>query len=117
MTAGRGDDVAPPPGPGEFAIRYATKDAATGWRDLCKQAPGNALLAWEWMRADPAPHPPTDRHHQLKHKLATGVYQGQTLPQWQIEVTRGGRIWYLFDTKKRTCWLKEIHIGHPKATE
>ena len=39
------------------------------------------------------------------------------MPQWQFEVTGGGRIWYCFDDDKKTIWLTAVHIGHPKATE
>lgn len=117
MSLGKGDPVAPPPGKDEYAVVCHTRQAAVGWKELCNQAPGNTSDAWWQMRTDPAPVPDTPRHHQLKGSLAYGVRNGETLPQWQIEVTSGGRIWYLFDAVRRTCWLKEVHIGHPKATE
>lgn len=117
MSLGRGDPVAPPPVDGQYDVRYATRDAVTGWRELCAKAPGAASRAWEAMRCDPAPSPPTSRHHQLKRELATAVHQGRELPLWQIEVTSGGRVWYLFDREQRTCWLKFASMGHPKQTE
>lgn len=117
MSPVKGDSVAPPPGKGEYDIRYATKEAVTGWRDLCKQAPGNTLRAWEWMRSNPAPHPETTRHHRLKREYASGVYQGRELPQWQIEVTGGGRVWYLLDEENKTCWVKLARTGHPRQTD
>ncbi|WP_089117079.1 hypothetical protein [Streptomyces sp. SS07] len=117
MTAGKGDPVAPPPGPGEYAVRFACKEAVTGWRELGKQAAGNTRKAWEAMRTDPAPSPATTRHHQLKADYAFGVYDRRTLPQWQIEVTGGGRVWYLFDEKNKTCWLKKAEVGHPRETD
>ncbi|MGH3888164.1 MAG: hypothetical protein ACRDSZ_16640 [Pseudonocardiaceae bacterium] len=58
-----------------------------------------------------------DRHHQLKGKLAYGEHRGQTIPCWQIEVTSGGRIWYLLDTDKRTVWVTFASTAHPKATD
>lgn len=109
--------MAPPPRADEYEIRYASKDAVTGWRELCKQAPGNTRTVWEWMRTTPAPQPPTKRHHQLKAEFATGVHQGRKLPQWQIEVLGGGRIWYLFDEENRTCWVKLAKTGHPRQTD
>jgi len=39
------------------------------------------------------------------------------MPCWQIEVTGGGRIWYLLDTEKRTVWVTFASTAHPKATE
>ncbi|MFB6567349.1 hypothetical protein [Streptomyces noursei] len=69
------------------------------------------------MRTNPAPQPETPRHHRLKRDLATGVYQGRELPQWQIEVTGAGRIWYLHDAEKRVCWLRLAKTGHPRQTD
>ncbi|WP_223291187.1 hypothetical protein [Streptomyces avicenniae] len=88
-----------------------------GWRELCNQAPGNARRAWQEMRVNPAPRPPTERHHQLRFDLATAPHAGGLLPQWQIEVTGGGRIWYLWDEPRRVCWLKLVAVGHPKRTQ
>lgn len=113
---GKGDPVAPPPGEHEYDIRFHDRAAAVGWRELSKQAPGNTLAAWQEMRTNPAPKEPTSRHHQLRHDLAYANHGGQSFPQWQIEVTAGSRIWYLFDEARRTCWLK-VYTGHPKATE
>jgi len=39
------------------------------------------------------------------------------MDQWQYEVTRSGRIWYCIDDKKKTVWLTQVSLGHPKATE
>lgn len=117
MTPKRGDAVAPPPRKDEYDIRYATGEAAKGWPELCKQAPGNAYAAWEAMRTSPAPHPETARHHRLKGDLATAVHQGRELPLWQFEVTGGGRVWYLFDEERKICWLKLARTGHPRQTD
>ena len=63
------------------------------------------------------PQPGDTRHHQLKGELSTDTHGGKVLPQWQYEVTGGGRIWYLVDHETRICWLKLASTGHPKATE
>ncbi len=105
MTPKRGDRAAPPPRAGEYQIRFADNRAAVGWEDLCAQAAGNTLRAWEAIVADPRPKPSTERHHRLKHGLASRTYRGRTLEQWQYEVTGGGRIWYLIDDETRTVWL------------
>lgn len=39
------------------------------------------------------------------------------LAQWQIEVTSGGRIWYLLDEEKHVVWVQMASTRHPKATE
>jgi hypothetical protein len=76
-------------------------------------------------RAAPPPHPggytirfatndAAKGWEELKGQLAVDSYGGKTLPQWQYEVTSGGRIWYLVDHDTRTCWIKEAGSGHPK---
>ncbi|MFI0912381.1 hypothetical protein [Streptomyces abikoensis] len=43
--------------------------------------------------------------------------RGQTCEQWQIEVTGGGRIWYLVDSDRNTCWVTYAGTAHPRATD
>lgn len=117
MSGKRGERVAPPAGAGQYEVKYGCNEAGKGWEDLCQQAPTNALAAWEIMRTNPNPAVQTPRHGRLRHTLATGTYKGETYPQWQIEVTGGGRVWYLFDAKRKTCWIARATTGHPKETE
>lgn len=117
----KGDRVPPPPavppGADEYDIRFACRDAGVGWRELSNKDPGNTFKAWETMRKDPAPVSPTGRHHRLKGELASGTRCGESLPQWQIEVSGAGRVWYLFDEKERTCWVVLAKTGHPRQTD
>jgi hypothetical protein len=39
------------------------------------------------------------------------------LPQWQIEVTAGGRIWYAIDVERREVRITYASPRHPKATD
>lgn len=119
MSPRRGDAVAPPPTGAEWAIHFATNEAAKSWDELVRTAPNNVRRAWDIMRADPGPGPgkPTSRHHQLKGPLAYATHKGHTLPQWQIEVTGSGRIWYLFDEKSGTVWIQHTGTAHPRATD
>ncbi|MFC0628689.1 type II toxin-antitoxin system RelE family toxin [Kribbella deserti] len=111
--AKRNDRVAPPAEPGKWEMRFGTSDAAKSWEELCRQAPGNTRKAWEKILADPRPHPPDGRHHQLKGKLATV----DGLKQWQVEVTNGGRIWCVIDDARKTIYLRFASTGHPKMTD
>ena len=45
------------------------------------------------------------------------MIDGRELEQWQIEVTGGGRIWYLIDDDRRTIWVLQASLGRQKATE
>jgi hypothetical protein len=109
--------VAPPPGPGDWDIRFHNNDVAKGWEELIRQAPGNALAAWRIMRRNPTPWAGSPRHHRLKWDLSTVKVGGKPLDHWQIEVTGGGRVWYLVDADKATIWIDYAGPGHPKATE
>jgi hypothetical protein len=106
--------VAPPAEPGGWELKFANSDAGKGWEELCRQAPGNTLKAWETLRAEPQPFPQTARHHRLKGKELATI---DGLEQWQYEVTGGGRIWYLIDSARKTVWLRVASTGHPKATD
>jgi hypothetical protein len=111
-----GDRVSPPPLPGEWDVKFGDSQAANGWDDLCSQAAGNTRSAWELMRTNPRP-PEDKRHTRLRGRYATRTYGGRELEQWEIEVTSGGRIFYLVDDGKRTVWIVRAGTGHPKATE
>jgi hypothetical protein len=117
VSAKRGERAAPPPGEGEYDVRFADNDASKGWEDLCSQAATNLLAAWRLMRSNPNPAVTTQRHHRLKGTQKIATYKGKLYPQWQIEVTGGGRIWYLLDEERRTCWITYAGTGHPKATD
>lgn len=119
MSPKRGDDVAPPVVGGAWKFRYGTNEAIAGWKNLCAQAPENTEKAWQQIRTSPGPRPSTSRHHQLKGELSTGQRRGsnQSLPQWQYEVTAGGRIWYLIEAETHTIWLVAASTAHPKSTE
>lgn len=117
MTAGRGDRAAPPAPEGRWEVRFADAASAKGRESLVQQARENTYRAWIIMRTNPGPTTETPRHHRLRGVLAQGIHRGRTCEQWQIEVTGGGRIWYLMDTTRDTCWITLAGTGHPRATD
>ncbi|HEX8933670.1 MAG TPA: hypothetical protein VF788_05670 [Pseudonocardiaceae bacterium] len=114
MSPKRGGRVAFPAGAREWEVRFGNTTAAKGWENPCQQAPGNTREAWHQMRTNPAPAPPTPRHHQLKGTLAFAEHGSKQLACWHIEVTGGGRIWYLLDPDRRTVWITEAGTARPK---
>ncbi|MEV4043131.1 hypothetical protein [Streptomyces sp. NPDC049744] len=119
MAPKRGDAAAPPPVGDEYGVRFATNDAAKGWEDFCRQEPNNTRWAYEQMRDNPGccKEGPTTRHSRLRAEFSVATHGGVELPQWQLEVTSGGRVWYLVDEARRLVWIRKAGRGHPKATE
>jgi hypothetical protein len=113
----RGERAIPPAPPHGWLLLFAEKPVAIGWRDLCNTAPSATYAAWETLTFRPTEPINPARHHRLRHGLARRVIDGQTLEQWQYEVTAGGRIWFCPDPKRRTVWLTYASPRHPKATE
>ena len=111
----RSDRVAPPPGPGEWDLRYGDSGAIEGWEQLCSQTPGPASAAWSALRSDPRSR--SQRQHPLKGDFATRSVGGRLLDQWQYEITGAGRIWYCIDDDRRVVLLTLVKVGHPHQTD
>lgn len=111
----RGDRVAPPPGAGEWDLRYGDSRAVEGWEQFSSQAPGPALSAWTALRSDPRAR--SQRQHPLKGDFATRSVGGRLLDQWQCEITGAGRIWYRIDDERRVVYLTLAKVGHPRQTD
>ncbi|MGW6413055.1 hypothetical protein ACWF95_38915 [Streptomyces vinaceus] len=109
--------MAPPPVGDEWDVRHGTADGAKGWEELSQQAPGNTRRVWDALRADPTPNPETSRQHRLRRELASRMFGGKELPQWEYEVTAGGRVRYLVDTDQRKVWIILAGTGHPSDTD
>lgn len=116
MSPTRKERAAPPPVGDEWDVRFGTNEAAKGWEELSRQAATNTRSAFELMRSNP--RPAEDRRHtRLRGDLGTRTFDGRELEQWEIEVTGGGRIFYLVDDAKRTVWVVVASLRHPKITE
>jgi hypothetical protein len=113
MSPKRGDAVAPPPLGDEWAIRFGPKDAADVGQNSPPRRAGNTRKAWDLMRTAPGCDP-NERHTQLKGDYATGLHRGVLLPLWQIEVSDGGRIWYLIDEDNHMIWIQYASLQPPQ---
>ncbi|MEW1721124.1 hypothetical protein [Streptomyces sp. NPDC093109] len=101
----------------EWRLRFATNEAAKGWLDLCAEAAGNARRCYESLRDDPLSTSDPGRQHRLRGRLSTAVLGGTEYPQWEYEVTAGGRVRYLVDQPRRTVHLVHAATRHPKDTD
>lgn len=108
----RGDSVLRP-NPWNFFV--LDRQTSIGWRNLVAQTPSAADRAWVDITSDP--FRTVSRQHQLSGENAHRRFNDKFLPQWQYEVTSGGRIWYLIDEERRTLIMTYAGTGHPKATD
>jgi hypothetical protein len=116
-VAKRGERVAPPPRKGDWELRFAETDAASGWEELCAQAPGPLRDAWDALSRNPLDRSLPHRQHRLRYDLATRSIGGAELEQWQYEVTGAGRIWYCPDDQRRIVFITKASSGHPRETD
>lgn len=110
----RGEQVPPPPKPGEWDVRYATKEALA-FVEMEKQFPGNCQEAKARLRV--APDARTDVQKPLRGSLGKRTVRGVQLEQWQYDISSGARLWYCIDRTNRIVWLTLAAAGHPRATE
>jgi len=110
----RKERVAPRPAVGGWVFRFATNDAVNCLEQICSADPANAQTAWERITADPRQR--DSRQHPLKGSLGARLVSGVEMEQRQYEVTAGGRIWFCVDDDRRTVWMSDASVGHPKAT-
>ncbi|HXS63045.1 MAG TPA: hypothetical protein VN767_09225 [Streptosporangiaceae bacterium] len=117
MSPRRGDRVTVPPPDGQWNVRFATSDAATGWEELCRHVVANVRRCLEILHTAPRSAANPDRQHRLRGDLACQRHNGKNLEQWEYEVTSGGRVRYLIDDQSRTVWLVYASPRHPKDTD
>jgi hypothetical protein len=94
-----------------------TSEAADGWEELSRTAPGPMWEAWVILRERPTRPANPDRQHKLKLALKSRKIKGKVLDQWQYEVTGSGRIWYCPDPDTKAVYVTHAGTGHPKSTE
>jgi hypothetical protein len=109
-----GDRVAPPARPGRWELRHASSDVAGDRETLVQNIPSAALACYDALSEDPLAYSSRQKH--LRDEYATRAVGGKTLPQWQHEITSGGRVWYCPDEERRVVWLTEVSLRVPKKT-
>jgi hypothetical protein len=111
----RGDRVARPTRLGQWELRHAETEAADGWEKLCANIPSAAIACWDALASSPLDY--SQRQKRLRAQFATRQIGGRVLPQWQFEITGGGRVWYCPDEERHLGWLTDVSIGHPSRTD
>jgi hypothetical protein len=90
MPSKRGDRAAPPPRPDDWDVLLHSTEAAKGWDELCRTAPGNMWEAWVILRERPIQPVNRERQHQLRGSLQTREVKGKGSGAVAV---RGNRSW------------------------
>jgi len=114
MSPKRGERVAPPPPPGGWELRHGDSTVAGDWELLVQNVPTAALTCYTALSTDPLAY--SARQKRLRGDLGTRTIGGATLPQWQYEVTSGGRVWYCPDPARRIVYLTLVSLAAPRQT-
>lgn len=106
------------PDPQPWTVKPASAHAHKQWQEAVQREPD--MMSAERARLTEKPTFRGDnprRTHQLKHDLAIRKVGSDKLPQWQHELTSGGRICYCIDKEERVVWVTKVALSHPKETE
>lgn len=97
----------------EYSIRFATRQATDGWRDLVATQNNAVVDAWDELTKNPRSQSP--KRHPLRADLQWVTRDGKTHERWQYELSGGARIWYY--TEARVVYLEQVHTHHPNQTK
>lgn len=99
----------------EYALKFASKQAERGWRDLLATVRNPLAEAWDFLTRTPLET--TERNYPLKGELAPITRNGRTHQRWQHKPTLKGdaRIW--FYVQDQTVYLEQVHTSHPNETK
>lgn len=110
-----GSHVPRPARKSDFTIRFATREATVGWRDLVAVRRNALVDAWEFLTQSPFER--TALNGPLRGDLATIVRDGETYDVWQLKLNPrdGARIWFF--VAGNVVYLERVFTAHPNATK
>jgi len=118
MPTPPGRHAAPRGTVGPLTVRPASARAQKEWEQARAAEPELMSALGERLRLRPLDRSDNpNRTHQLRPPLAEKVVGAKRLPQWQHEVSSGGRVFYCPDRADRIVWVIRVELAHPKETE
>lgn len=110
-----GEAVPRPARKSEFTIRFATREAKVGWRDLSAVRRNALVDAWEFLTRNPLER--TALNGPLRDELGTIIRSGESHEVWQLKLNQrdGARIW--FYVAGNVVHLEQVFTAHPNATK
>lgn len=100
-----------------WELRHADRAAEKGWADLCAVQPGPCRELFDRLERDPRSIDNPARQHRLRGALGEVVIGGVRFEQWQYELAKGARVWYVVDSRKRVVLLTRCATAHPNETK
>ncbi len=115
MMAPRGERVHRPVKKTEYELRFASRDAEKGWRDLCATLRNALADSWDFLTR--SPHERNPLNQPMKGELALVAYEGQNYDRWQHKPVAKGdsRIWFF--VIDRIVYLEQVHTRKPNQTK
>jgi crotonobetainyl-CoA:carnitine CoA-transferase CaiB-like acyl-CoA transferase len=117
VTGKRGAQAIRPAQQHEWTLRYASREVAEGWVNLCAQIPGVMATVYDRLTDNPRHSDNSVRHSRLHSNLRATTVNGDILEQWQYEVSGGGRVWYAINDATRVVWITKATARHPNETK
>lgn len=99
----------------EYEIRFATREAQKGWRDLSATLRNALADSWDFLTRTPQERGPLNQ--PMKAELALITYKGETFDRWQHKPVAQGdsRIWFF--VSGRVVYLEQVHTKKPNQTK
>lgn len=97
----------------EYEIRYGTREAEKGWRDVSATQRNAVVDAWDFLTQTPRDE--TESNYPLKGVLSTVTRGGTAHQRWQHKLAKGARVWFYVDSQ--TVVLEQVHTAHPNETK
>ena len=101
----------------EYTLQHADRSCEVGWADLCASQRNVCADLFDRLADDPTQVDNPDKQHRLKGLYATETVLGVEYEQWQYELAKGARVWYVVDEKSKTVFLTKVATAHPNETK
>lgn len=105
------------PSTADWGVKPASRAALRQWEEALQAEPDVMRSLRERLRTRPMDRSSNpNRTHRLKPPLDLGRVGTVKLPQWQHEITSGGRVWYCLDIEARVVWVTRVSLDPPRET-
>ncbi len=101
----------------EYTLHHADRACEVGWTDLAASQRNGCADLFDRLTADPTHVDNPNKQHRLKGSLSTTNVGGVEREQWQYEMAKGARVWYVVDQDTMSVYLTRVATAHPNQTK